>query len=29
VTVQPPPVVVAQVMRPVRPHRAHHISGAH
>ena len=31
VTVQPPPVVVAQVTRPVRPHRAHHTSstGAH
>ena len=30
-TVQPPPVVVAQVTRPVRPHRAHHASstGAH
>jgi hypothetical protein len=26
VTVQPPPVVVARVTRPVRPHRAHHIS---
>jgi len=27
-TVQPPPVVVAQVTRPVRPHRAHHTSSA-
>ena len=27
-TVQPPPVLVAQAVRPVRPHRAHHISGA-
>ena len=25
-TVQPPPVVVAQVMRPVRPHRANRVS---
>jgi hypothetical protein len=25
VTVQPAPVVVAHAMRPVRPHRAHHI----
>ena len=27
-TVQPPPVVVAQVVRPVRPHRAHHTASA-
>ena len=25
-TVQPPPVLVAQAVRPVRPHRAHHTS---
>jgi hypothetical protein len=25
-TIQPPPVLVAQAVRPVRPHRAHHTS---
>ena len=27
--VQPAPVAVAQLRRPVRLHRAHHVSGAH